>query len=672
MSLHIFVWKLRTKEVPEFVGFGMSNVISLLIQCKLFFCSQCKGRMGERAKGESSQAQACMALLLSFGLFQPLRGSMTKQLRAAVATILVLGAVSMQAQTSTKTATRATAKSTKKKAPTESATEREIRELREQMQSQQAQIDALKQENAEKDAKLRETQQSAQGAEAAAATATAKAESVSSSVSANTEAVTALTSTVGDLKTTNVGLAQTISDTKKDINEAIESPMALRYKGLTITPVAFFALESVWRQRSVNSDINTPFNSTPFPNAGNYYVSEFNLSGRQSRIGALFQGDAKTVKFTGYVEADFLSGGTTSNDNQSNSYTLRQRQIWGQAALKNGFTVTGGQMWSLVTETKKGTDNRTENLPANIDAQYNVGFSWLRLPAIRFQQKFGITTVAASLENAQITGFNNGGPNGPTNYFYGGTGNNGGLYNNTTTYTNSVSPDVVVKAAFDPKIGHFEIGGAARFFRDRYYPNATATPASATGATNDTKVGGGFFANGRVNVTKYANVGLHFLGGDGVGRYGTAGLSDVTVHPDGTLEPLRAYQGLFSLELHPMPKVDIFGYYGGEYAQRTLYINAKGQQVGYAPLSQNNAGCFTEGLPASGGTSPAGSCSALTRYISEGTGGFTYRFYNSPKYGRFQYEVQYSYLKKTAWTGIGGAPTGNNNMVFTSMRYYIP
>ena len=25
-----------------------------------------------------------------------------------------------------------------------------------------------------------------------------------------------------------------------------------------------------------------------------------------------------------------------------------------------------------------------------------------------------------------------------------------------------------------------------------------------------------------------------------------------------------------------------------------------------------------------------------------------------------------------AWTGVGGAPSANNNMVFTGMRYYIP
>ena len=36
---------------------------------------------------------------------------------------------------------------------------------------------------------------------------------------------------------------------------------------------------------------------------------------------------------TGYFEADFLSAGVTSNNNESNSYTLRQRQVWGTGRL---------------------------------------------------------------------------------------------------------------------------------------------------------------------------------------------------------------------------------------------------------------------------------------------------------------------------------------------------
>jgi hypothetical protein len=595
-----------------------------------------------------------------------------------MATILVLGAVSMQAQTSTTANPKAAHKRVvKKKASCESATERQIRELREQMQSQQAQIDSLKQQNSEKDAKLATASQDAQAANAAAAQATAQASGVSSSVQANADAVTTLNGTVDDLKTKNAGLTQTISDTKKDLTQKIDSPLALHYKGITITPVAFFAVESVYRQRSLNSDVNTPFNATPYSGAAQAHTSEFNFSGRQSRLGGLFEGNTGPFKLSGYFEADFLSAGVTSNDNQSNSYTLRQRQIWGQAATKSGFAITGGQMWSLVTETKKGTDNRTEVLPMTIDAQYHVGFSWERQPGVRIQQKLGMTTVAVSLENAQNI-FS--ATNANQNFFFGNAGTGGGLYNSTANYSNNVSPDVIVKAAFDPKIGHYEIGGLARFFRDRYYPGVTSVPTSgATGAANDTKPGGGFFANARFPVTHFVDLGFHVLAGSGVGRYGTATLPDTTVHPDGTLAPIKAYQGLFSLELHPTKKLDVFGYAGGEYARRTTYLNTTGPNAGkltgYAPVTSSNAGCNTE-LPPTGSTgynpaSPA-NCLGATRAVIEETAGFTYRIYNSPKFGKLQYAMQYSYLTRNAWTGVGGAPKATNNMVFTGMRYYIP
>jgi hypothetical protein len=602
---------------------------------------------------------------------------MTKQLQATMAAILVLSTITLPAQTSTTPRKTTAKKAVTKKAPVESPVDRQIRELREQMQSQQAQIDALKRENADKDAKLAAAQQSAQGAEAAAASAAAKADSLSTSLSANTEAVASLNSTVTDIKTTNVGIAQTVSDTKKAITDAIESPLALHYKGVEITPVAFFAAESVYRQRSINSDVNTPFNSTPYPGAAQSNTSEFNFSGRQSRVGALFTGNPGPFKLSGYVEADFLSAGATSNENQSNSYTLRQRQIFAQAALNSGFTVTGGQMWSLVTETKKSTDNRTENLPMTVDAQYHVGFSWERQPGVRFQQKIGGFTGAVAVEQAQII-FAATNPN--NNFFIGNAGTSGGLFNAFNgNYSNNVAPDVIVKGTYDSKFGHYEIGGLARWFRDRYYPNQTLATPSAAGATNNTKVGGGFFVNGRAPITHFADVGVHVLAGTGVGRYGTSTLPDVTVHPDGTLAPIKNYQGLFSLELHPVKKLDVFGYAGGEYAQRTVYLStlgtSAGKLIGYAPVTISNTACNTEALPVTGGTvayNPAGSCGAATRALIEGTAGFTYRFYTSPKYGRLQYQMTYSYLDRQAWTGIGGAPKGTNNMVFTSMRYYIP
>jgi len=598
-----------------------------------------------------------------------------------MAAILVFSTVSLQAQNATPAKT--TKKPVAKKAPAESPVEREIRELREQMQSQQTQIDELKRQNAAKDAQLSAAQQAAQAAQAAAASASAKADSLSSSVSANAETVNTLNSTVTDLKTTNVGLAQTISDTKKSITDAMESPTALRYKGITITPVAFFALEGVYRSRSINSDINTPFNSTPYPGAAQAHTSELNFSGRQSRVGGLFEGNTGPFKLSGYVEADFLSAGTTSNDNQSNSYTLRQRQFWGQAATKEGFKVTGGQMWSLVTETKKSTDNRTENLPMTVDPAYHVGFSWARQPGIRFQQSFGGFTGALSIEQAEYI-YSASNANG--NFFIGNAGTSGGLYSPLANYSNNVAPDVVVKGTYDAKYGHFEIGGVARWFRDRYYPNQTLATPSAAGGQNNTKAAGGGFVNIRVPATKYLDIGLHGLGGTGVGRYGTSTLPDITVHPDGTLAPIKAYQGLISLEGHPTPKLDIFGYYGAEYAQRTYYVStlgsSAGKLIGYAPINAVNTGCGIETLPTSTGNGFAGAapsnpgtpanCAGVTRVVIEATLGFTYRVYNSPKYGRLQYQGVYSYLTRDAWAGVGGAPKATNGMVFTGMRYYIP
>lgn len=625
---------------------------------------------------------------------------MTKQLQATMAAILVISSISVQAQTTT-TKKPAARKPATKKAPVESPVEREIRELREQMQSQQAQIDALKRDNAEKDARLATAQQSAQGAEAAAASASAKADSLSTSLSANTEAVSTLNSTVTDLKTTNVGLAQTLSDTKKTITDAIESPVSIRYKGVQITPVAFFAAESVWRQRAMNSDVNTGFNSTPYPGAAQANTTELNFSGRQSRIGALFEGNTGPFKMSGYVEADFLGAGASSNENQSNSYVLRQRQIWGQAATKSGFIFTGGQMWSLVTETKVSTDNRTENLPATVDAQYHVGFSWERQPSFRFQQKFGAFTGAFSLEEAQIV-YSATNQNG--NFFIGGAGAGSGLYNLTANYSNNVAPDLIVKGTWDrPHVAHLEAGGLVRWFRDRYYPNQTLATPSAAGAQNNTKVGGGAFANIRVSASHWADIGVHGLGGTGVGRYGTSTLPDVTVHPDGTLAPIKGYQGLVSIELHPTPKVDFDLYGGAEYAQRTVYLStlgsSAGKLIGYAPPSSSNAGCNTETLPGNPPSSGLGSigvagqfpyspgtpanCLGATRVVIEGTAEVVWRFYTSPKYGRLQEALQYSYLTRDGWAGLTsgtfgsptatyGAPKATNNMVFTSFRYYLP
>ena len=510
-----------------------------------------------------------------------------------------------------------------------------------------------------------------------------------------------------------------------------DEPAAIKYKGLKITPVAFFAFEGVWRERSVNSDINTPFNSIPFPSANEGHTSELNFSGRQSRLGGLFEGNVGKTTLSGYAEMDFLGTGTTSNNNQSNSYVLRQRQIWGRAATESGFSVTGGQMWSLVTENRKGADARTEIQPQTIDPQYTVGYTWTRQPQIRVQQRFGdyktgAFTAAMSLEQAQITSFTANGTN-PNQYFFGGLGQNGGLYNaaassagtpsctassatppvitctettsNITTYANNVAPDIIVKGAYDLPILHVEIGGIARFLRDQYFPvtwgGTASAPTFTYGTTylTHTAPAGGVFGSvrgyiGAPGTYPAVEVAIAAMAGTGVGRYGSSQLADATLRPDETLEAVKNYHGLASIESHLSPKFDAFIYYGGEYAQRTVYHTPVGGLVGYAIPTNNNGGCYnlpaapttgTIGNAGSTGSLGATTCGAPTKYIQEPMIGFQWRPVGDKKskYGYLQYSMTYSLLQRQLWAGLGSAttpvsPRAQDSMFHVQMRYYIP
>jgi hypothetical protein len=554
-------------------------------------------------------------------------------------------------------------------------------------------------------------------------------------------------------------------------------PTSIQFKGITLTPGGFFAAETVWRSKALAADINTPFNSAPFNGASNAHMSEFQASGRQSRISMLVEGKLDNVKIGGYYETDFLSAATTSNNNQSNSYSLRQRQFFAQAAFNSGWTFTGGQMWSLLTETTHGMDNRTEALPAVIDAQYVAGFSWARQYGFRvtknFNNKFwvgasveegqatltthGNPTATCAPANTTLVGFTTNGlcaasglngtrvlaenaagtgtttavllPNVYNNFLLGAFGTSGGLYNPLGNYQYNPSPDIIVKAVWEPMPGqHYEIGGVFSDFRDRVFPcvvsgcgtlptSATTTVPdqfSAAGAYNDNRAGGAIFANARASVLhKKVDLGIHFMGGDGIGRYGSAGLSDLTTrfdpadaHVDGTLAPIRNFQALGTLQFHPTPKLDINLYAGGEFEARAQYQKTAGGAFneGYGATGLSNFGCFAEQLPfaaqstsastgvptgVAGGTGfipgAVQNCTGDTRNLIEGTVSFWYRFYKGPK-GTMQFGMQYSNYVRNTWRGIGtgtgadgvaysvpnGAPHSDENMVFTSFRYYLP
>jgi len=228
-------------------------------------------------------------------------------------------------------------------------------------------------------------------------------------------------------------------------------------------------------------------------------------------------------------------------------------------------------------------------------------------------------------------------------------------------------------------------------FRDRVYPCEEPTSdltlcnggiKSTQGAYNSTKTGGGIGANARVNLFKHMDIGLHALTGSGVGRYGTSGLPDATVNPNGTLAPLRSYQGLATVEYH-MPRFDFYVNVGEEYVKRHSQKDPVSlKYVGYGDPNFVTSGCYTETPPSSGGGFGFGglsNCNADTKSLIEGTMGFWIKVHSGPK-GRLQFGPQYSYVARNAWTGTfattptvtHSAPHGIDNMFMTSFRYYFP
>ena len=412
-----------------------------------------------------------------------------------------------------KPATPAKPKAATKADKSDSAIAAEIEELRQVLQSQQEQLTLLKEELAKRDRQIDEARDAAAAANSRAAEATSKATEAVNTTAAVKSTTDTLNNTVADLSASNAALKTTVVAAQTEAKKADEEgPASIRYKGVTITPGGFVAAETVFRTRATDSDIATPFTATPFDAANLAHLTENNFTARQSRLSMLFQGKVGSTALTGYYEADFLGAGTTSNNRQTNSYVLRDRQLFAQAAWENGLIVTGGQQWSLVTETKKGMFNRQEDLPMMIDPNYVVGFSWARQYGFRVVKNFGDKfALGASIEGPQATiggrGFSSvttvndtaaattivtsGATTGTTgNFFLNGPGTGAGLYNafDSTGYTVNKAPDLIFKATADPGFGHYELFGIVSFFRDRIYPcgvvgtnaNDTAAPATPT------------------------------------------------------------------------------------------------------------------------------------------------------------------------------------------------
>ena len=247
---------------------------------------------------------------------------------------------------------------------------------------------------------------------------------------------------------------------------------------ITIKMGGFAAAESVYRSKDDVADISSNYAKIPFANSTLAHTGETHMTARQSRYSLLATGNISpdlTASF--YGEFDFLGAAQTANSNESNSYTPRIRNLYGELNWNSaGWHFLFGQNWSLVTMNSKGITPRSEVTPPTIEAQYVPGFSWARQPQLRVTKDFANKQVwlAVSLENpATIYSSAATGISSTATGITAATGNTGiSGYNSANTVTFNHVPDVVAKIAVEP-----DFGGARPLHLEAYglYPRLPPT-----------------------------------------------------------------------------------------------------------------------------------------------------------------------------------------------------
>jgi hypothetical protein len=451
----------------------------------------------------------------------------------------------------------------------------------------------------------------------------------------------------------------------------------IRFKGVTVTFGGFLAAESVYRSREEYADIGSSYSGIPYSNSPQAHADEWRMTARQSRVSGLVQGDVDPVTHLSmYGEFDFLGAAASANSNESNSYQPRIRTLYGTVDWDDsGIQFLAGQDWSLVTLSKNGMSPQGGNqgsdsvlTPPSIDAQYVPGFDWTRQPQLRVTKNFDDQVwLGLSVENPQTT-FGGTVPSVPGlldnsgNGFNGGTGSGGAEFNPGITLSLNHVPDVIGKVAFEPsmfdKNVHLEAFGLYRDFYDRYGTNPDLSDVS----THDVS-GGGFGAAALVKVLPGVfDIQADGMFGDGIGRYGSGQLPDATFKPDGQIAPLTEDMEMVGATWHSTPHLDFYVFAGREHDESKSY-NVGTTPFGYGNPLYVNTGCFslTAALTAK--------CTGNTQQIYQITAGLWGDPY-SGDFGRFRVGVQYSYTERKAFDGVGGKPIANENMIFTSFRYY--
>jgi len=453
---------------------------------------------------------------------------------------------------------------------------------------------------------------------------------------------------------------------------------------------SFIALEGAYRQHNEVADgASSPafgIPGIPLMNSALWSEREFRMSAQQSRLAFRAYGDMSPQQhLQAYYEMDFLGASTDANNRESNSFTPRIRQLW--ATYDNDdyhFHFLGGQAWSMMTQNRVGITPLYENVPLTIDAQYVVGFNWLRNPQLRFVADWNqMAWFGLSIEQPQAVF--PGAPSAATvtppgqTVSINNTCTGGSHLNNTTTCSNDISPDIIEKFALDPGWGHYEAFALERWFSDQVTTGIAGAAVPAGWSQQTTfgwGVGGSFLVPA---IPQYLDLQGSVMYGQGIGRYSSSQLPDAVIGPTGSLTPLTQLSFMVGAVAHPMASLDVYAYYG-EDRQNANWWTVGATQGGWGNPNFVNNGCLNQGYAAGTGAynTPFGAsvCTFDVQMTQEFTAGFWQTAYKG-ELGRVVWGLQYEYVRLTAFPGPITATftpnqglNPNNNILMFSFRYY--
>ena len=156
-----------------------------------------------------------------------------------------------------------------------------------------------------------------------------------------------------------------------------------------------------------------------------------------------------------------------------------------------------------------------------------------------------------------------------------------------------------------------------------------------------------------------------FLGGEGIGRYGAAGLFDAVVNPiTGRLDPIREIQFLAGAVLHATPLFDLYSYAGIEKESRRDVYSRNGAYGGFGAAAFAPLTLATEGATGASTTFASGNFAQVSSMAQLAFGGW-YSFYKG-KYGVMNVGLSDAYTHAVVF-GLGSE---NMNTVMACIRYY--